>query len=224
VVALDGFDIDSKEVTRADYQAFLDVHYDPAMQVSLCHWNTTFQVVTHDPPDCDAGFEPETFPERPVVCIDWCDAAAYCAWVGRRLCGAIGGGSLHEPQLANPASSDPNKSQWQRACSMGGVKLFPYGDTYDKTKCNTQGNGPTDVGWYVDCVGGYPGLFDMSGNVQEWEDSCNNGAGEAASDDGCAFRGGAFFTGKGSGCALDPQRIGSRDFVAGDVGFRCCSK
>ncbi|HEX3852492.1 MAG TPA: hypothetical protein VHW01_16095 [Polyangiaceae bacterium] len=40
---------------------------------------------------------------------------------------------------------------------------------------------------HTDCVGGYDALYDMSGNVAEWEDSClaNSGA-----SDQCLDRGG----------------------------------
>lgn len=73
------------------------------------------------------------------------------------------------------------------------------------------------------CVGGYPGLFDMSGNVNEWEDSC---AGSLGSSDACLLRGGAYDDGFASGllgCCLAANAHNLRSAADPTVGFRCCS-
>src|SRR5262249_40663852 len=110
--------------------------------------------------------------DRPVHAVDWCDAFAYCAWAGKRLCGRIAGGSV-DPTFGTDLASE---SEWYNACSRGGQHAYPYGDTYDPRACNGleygAGTGPQlPVGSLSSCTGGFAGLFDMSGNVSEWEDS-----------------------------------------------------
>jgi formylglycine-generating enzyme required for sulfatase activity len=224
-VAVDNYDIDANEVTRADYKAFLAAQVDPQTQPSYCHWNAGFAVTENDTgAGCDKPFDPETFPDRPAVCINWCDAVAYCAWSGRRLCGRIGGGSLQDAE-----SDDPTRSQWHRACTKGGTQLYPYGDTFNPGNCNAGGSNhggvPIETGSLPDCVGGYPGLFDMSGNVEEWEDSCNTGIDpNDPADDGCALRGGAFWTDATESQCNSLKYYAHRNVVSNDWGFRCCSK
>ena len=68
-----------------------------------------------------------------------------------------------------------------------------------------------------------PGLFDMSGNVAEWENSCNASAGAS---DTCLARGGSFDSANGSAsltCATSAAQPGMpRNTTAADLGFRCC--
>ena len=66
------------------------------------------------------------------------------------------------------------------------------------------------------CNGGYQGLYDMGGNVLEWEDSCD---GSNGSTDGCLVRGGAYFD--ETSCSFS-QSV-SRDNPDNRIGFRCCS-
>ena len=154
---------------------------------------------------------------HPVGFVDWCDAYAYCAWAGKRLCGKIGGGATDYLQFANAG-----ESQWMHACSAGGTRTFPYGDVYDGEACNGSdypSATPTiEAGSESACEGGYPGLFDLSGNVREWEDACT---GTLGATDPCRIRGGAFDDEEES-AACDEDYYAGRQIRAGSIGFRCC--
>ena len=182
------FCMDRTEVPNEDYAAFLATNPSTATgQGAECSWNNSYQ------PDINAtcatalgAYDPVVRPRVPVSCVDWCDAKRYCAWAGKRMCGAIAGG-------ANPPGSyiDANASQWYRACSKAGTQKFPYGNAYQSTYCvglDNSGTHPSPVASAPACQGGYAGLFDMSGNVAEWEDSCSASAGAA---DNCLTRGGS---------------------------------
>jgi formylglycine-generating enzyme len=180
--------MDRTEVTNDQYALFLASNPSSAGQDAACSWNDSFVPDTSEA--CatteDAKYDPQLRPKVPVGCIDWCDAKRYCAWAGKRLCGAISGGS-------NPTGSfaDASASQWYRACSKAGTQKFPYGNQYNKSYCNgadTAGFHPATVGNLPNCVGGYNGLYDLSGNVAEWEDSCSANAGAG---DNCLIRGGS---------------------------------
>jgi hypothetical protein len=206
-VVIGNFLIDSTEVTAAQYGQFLAIEFDPDYLAQLvpqgCEFKTDFT------PDMFPAEPPEMIP---VVGVDWCDAMAYCTWAGKHLCGAIGGGSVPLNEVQNPATNE-----WYRACTGGGISNYPYGLMYDPTACNTSDAGwmqLTDVGGLPNCVGGYDGIYDMSGNVWEWTNSCNE-QGE------CQRRGGSLFSnGPNARCAIDSLR--ARDFRADSQGFRCC--
>jgi len=213
MVALpEGFCIDSTEVTRSQYQSWLATSPSVSGQPDHCAWNDSYT------PMCD--WPPGSKGDHPVVCVDWCDAYAYCKSVGKRLCGKIGGGE-------NPFDDYrlPTSSQWYAACSSGGAKDYPYGDTYDAKACNgTDANiqDTTPVGNMSGCQSSsieYQGVFDMSGNVREWEDSCTASMG--ASDD-CHIRGGARSSSSYFLYCHDSVMF-SRGNSEDLVGFRCCS-
>lgn len=180
--------MDRTEVTNEDYAAFLASNPSTAGQIAACSFNSTFAPDTTQA--CAAEevdkYDPIARPKSPVGCVDWCDAKRYCEWAGKRLCGAITGGP-------NPPASfaDANASQWYRACSEGGTQKFPYGNAYQPTWCNgadVAGFHAAPVASLPACTGGYAGLFDLSGNVAEWEDSCS---GNAGANDNCLIRGGS---------------------------------
>jgi formylglycine-generating enzyme required for sulfatase activity len=209
------FCIDSTEVTRAQYRAFLDAKgRDTSGQPAGCEWNTLYTPGNPWPPT-------PTEESLPVVVVDWCDAYAFCAWAGKRLCGAIKGGPV-----ARSAAVDPTQSQWTYACTKGGQHAYPYGDTYDDSRCNTASKETVAVGSRAACVGGFPGIFDMSGNVEEWEDSCDPV--DAGATDLCRIRGGSFNDGlpaENYTCTVSTASYSQpRDVQAADLGFRCCSR
>ena len=213
----EGYAIDSTEVTRCQYQAWLATTPSTSDQDAWCSWNTSFTPTCEWPP-ADKG-------THPVVCVDWCDAYAYCKGVGKRLCGRIGGG---ENSYQSYASLE---DQLYNACVSGGAaNAYPYGNTYESQTCNGAdlGIGTTvEVGSLVDCqssVSGYAGVYDLSGNVVEWEDSCNAHYNQS---DQCRVRGGSFLD---SGTILwlrcdggDTAGYGERGSSIGvNAGLRCC--
>lgn len=215
--------IDRAEVKNAEYKAFTDAQsVASAVQPASCAFNTSFAPATA----AGCRYDPTGLPKVPVACVDWCDAAAYCKWEGKHLCGKVGGG----PNASNDFA-DANKSAWYRACSKAGTLAFPYGQTYQMKTCIGLENDsvyPVSVP-FIDCEGGYPGLYDMSGNVSEWEDSCNADSGGT---DQCLERGGSYLSSNapvGSSpsllCNSSAQKAArARNTRDKEIGFRCCSE
>lgn len=208
------YGIDATEVTRAQYAKFvLEKEGDASGQPPECAWNASYVSC------CD--WPPVDRQDYPVTCVDWCDAYAYCKWAGKRLCGRIGGGANDLGDYANTSLS-----QWYNACSSGGVNEYPHGNSYQSTTCNggdAGKGGPVSVGTMTDCkssASGYGGVYDLSGNVWEWEDSCTASTG---SGDTCRRRGGSF-----QYLVTDDLRCGFDDDINrgaqhDDIGFRCCA-
>jgi formylglycine-generating enzyme required for sulfatase activity len=257
--------IDQAEVSKGQYNKFITANVPVNTQTGSCLTaNTTFVP--------RAAWPPATSPPAsagavasvtlafnyglPVHYVDWCDAAAYCKWANKELCGLINGGTL---PLAS--SGDQEKSAWYNACSAQGVRSYPYAGAFDNSRCNTDGTGvsgaetpgaerTTGFGFAVNqdgniydvatsdatgsitsaahqaCQGGSTGVYQMSGNVAEWEDSCDGTTATA----NCRVRGGSYADSSGNQTCL-----ATRDVVRmpppvadpltdplRDVGFRCC--
>jgi len=211
MVALDAvggphFCIDSTEVTRAEYKAFLDTGPSTSNQWPTCAWNTTFLP--------DAGSIDFSDDNAPMIEVDWCDALAFCTWAGKRLCGSIADGGA----IAFGDAPDPAKSEWMVACTKNGSRPYPYGQMPHVDTCNDMGTKTSHVGSFPNCNGGYDGIFDMAGNVSELENACDS----LSSDGGgiCAAAGGSYLSAPAS-CALADSTAATDKLAT--VGFRCCA-
>jgi formylglycine-generating enzyme required for sulfatase activity len=197
------FLIDVTEVTRGQNAAWLATNPTTTRQLAVCAWNTSFA------PDatCMAlACQGTECANHPQVCIDMCDASAYCNAAGKRLC---------------------TGNEWSNACTSNGVNRFTYGNGLVRGTCHdyTDFNNNTTtvpVGSMPGCqspVPEYAGIFDLIGNVWEWEIDCT---GSAGTTDTCKSAGTSF----GDGAALPEcsQSEGSkpRAGFGPDLGFRCC--
>ncbi len=213
-----GFAIDTHEVTRAEYEAWLATSPSTAT-VGSC--TATYNPTYEPDPSCMA----EEFvchtncDNHPQVCVDWCDAKAYCEDHGKRLCGQIGGGSLGTMYWANA-----DRSQWYHACTSNDAYPYPYGTSHDPYVCSySNSGGTTTVGFKAGCTSDldpYDQMRDMSGNVMEWTDECYHNS----SPWECYTRGGSFFSGHDAlRSRCDDSTMLGRYEAKRDVGFRCCA-
>lgn len=213
---LDGagtFCVDRTEVTRGQYVTFLTS--GAKSNHPRCAFKTSYQPGGSWPPRADER-------DLPVADVDWCDAEAFCSWAGKQLCGARSGGPL-----ASSSANDVAQSMLGYACSGGGVKTYPYGNTYDGKACNDleyDAGGPVAVATIPTCQGGFPGLFDLAGNVAEWIDACDQGGGAGAADPCIAFNS-PYYEQQPDELECSHIRYELPRNVRFDyIGFRCCSR
>jgi len=96
------------------------------------------------------GTWPEGKADHPVVNVTWEQAAAYAEWAGKRL---------------------PTEEEWEKAARGTDGREWPWGSTFDPSRCNTNESGiwdTTPVGKYSPAGDSPYGAADMAGNVWEW--------------------------------------------------------
>lgn len=146
------------------------------------------QKLTHGKEKIEFCIDRYEFPnvkgQMPMTGVDFATAESTCASKGKRLCTA---------------------EEWGRAC--GGA--FPYGKEFNPDLCNTKdadGNSRevAAAGSFPKCKAG--GVYDMSGNVEEWIA-------------GGVKRGGSAKSSEMFASCSRPSRGGASEFT----GFRCCA-
>lgn len=154
-VTLSTFQIETTEVTNAQYIAFLNT-LGPNSHRRGCLGqpclNTTAEdensYITFDSQNYDIS---TVFNEFPVVGVTWYGALAYCQALGRRL---------------------PTEAEWERAARGPGVDgfIYPWGNTWDGTLARTRNTGEIGAVEVISFSGGRSlfGVLNMAGNVAEW--------------------------------------------------------
>jgi formylglycine-generating enzyme required for sulfatase activity len=154
-VRVDAFYMDKREVTNAQFKAFIDAHPQ---------WQPDRIPARYHNGDYLKHWEGDRYPpgkgEYPVVYVSWYAAVAYAQWAGKRL---------------------PTEAEWEYAARGGLVrKQYPWGDdAADTSRANYAASGIGEA----TAAGSYPpngyGLCDMAGNVweycvDEWQEGYNS--------------------------------------------------
>lgn len=99
---------------------------------------------------------PKGFESHPVVYVTWQDAMAYCRWLSERTGKLI---------------TLPSEAEWEKAARGDkDQREYPWGDTFEATRCNSSELGlgdTTPVGIFPEGASPF-GCLDMAGNVWEW--------------------------------------------------------
>jgi formylglycine-generating enzyme required for sulfatase activity len=112
----------------------------------------------HKPPEhWKDNFYPVGTGNHPVVHVTWHDSLAFCQWLSQKT-GA-------EYRL-------PTEIEWEKASRGDDGRIYPWGDEFQKERCNGFGivGSTSAVGLFADGKSPF-GLDDCSGNVWEWTSS-----------------------------------------------------
>jgi formylglycine-generating enzyme required for sulfatase activity len=168
-VTLSAYCIDKTEVTVAAYAACVAARGCSAAPLTVNGTNDTAEAKKFSSQRCNRTDRPD----HPINCVDWDQAAAYCAWNGKRL---------------------PTEAEWEYAARGNDGRVYPWGEEAPSPKwlnaCGTECNSKEDAkrekgvwhvmyddndGWKNTApVGSFPegrspsGALDMAGNVWEW--------------------------------------------------------
>lgn len=98
---------------------------------------------------------------HPVINISWEDAQEYLRWLNKRF----------QKDLPKDKFRLPSEAEWEKAARGEDGRIWPWGNTFDKTKCNSKEGGVnavTPVDAYTPQGDSPYGVADMAGNVWEW--------------------------------------------------------
>ncbi len=139
-VYLSEFYIDVTEITNDQYRACVNAGVCAAPSDSDAP-DVRYRVSNY--------YNMRQYDDYPVVRIRWEDARTYCQWVGEQL---------------------PTEAQWEKAARGTDGRIFPWGNSFNNNRANTEEGG----GDNVKSVGSYPdgrspyGVYDMAGSVWEY--------------------------------------------------------
>jgi len=193
-IHLPDFYMDVHPVTNSQYSEFLNDKRPDG--VTLKEWIYLAGPRVRIQQKGNGFFTKKGYGNHPATYVTWYGADAYATWAGKRL---------------------PMEEEWEKAARGTDGQAYPWGNTFDKKRCNSKENGiqnTTPIDAYPGGRSPY-GCFDMSGNVWEWTSSCNDNSNKYK-----VLRGGSWVL--GSGFCLCARR----DFILPYVwdyfvGFRC---
>jgi formylglycine-generating enzyme required for sulfatase activity len=142
-------DLDEQPVRRV----YLDAYFFDKDHLTVGQYAKFLEATSHNVPPEWNIMSRAMHKNRPVVNVEWADAAAYCTWAGKR---------------------QPTEAEWEKAARGTDGRTYPWGDELPskfhgnmKKELWNSHMGLTPVGMFEDGKSPY-GINDMAGNVWEW--------------------------------------------------------
>lgn len=141
---------------------------------------------------------------KPATSVSWYQAKAACANTGKRLCSA---------------------AEWERACRGPEGIIYPYGDDMNDAACrgffNYPAQRPSNTGSLKTCGSAF-GVYDLSGNVEEWTATAVERIPGSGILNDRAVRGGSFKSNVNALACVGVEFHEAPGSTDTDRGFRCC--
>lgn len=145
-------DEDAWSSEKPQFRASLPAYWIGVHPVTHGQYAGFVEQTHHRPPVCwRDGKLPPDVGDRPMSCLAWDDARAYCEWAGLRM---------------------PSELEWEKAARGTDGRTYPWGNEWDASRCQAERTSAALTDLAV--VGAYPsgaspyGLLDMAGGVREW--------------------------------------------------------
>lgn len=160
-IFLDEFMIGKYPVTNQEYKKFVDDHgYRNKDYWTEEGWKRKQKEKINEPRFWhDRKWNGANFP---IIGISWYEACAYAKWLS---------------QKTGDSYRLPTEAEWEKAARGTDDRVYPWGNDFDKSKCNSRETGlgrTSPVGIFPQGESPF-GCFDMAGNVWEW---CSDWFGE----------------------------------------------
>jgi formylglycine-generating enzyme required for sulfatase activity len=149
---LGGFKISKYPITNNQFTIFRDAQ-DGYSNTKWWEFSPdAFNWRINNPEPKPARFKGE---ERPREMVNWYDAIAFCQWL-----------SSH----SGIQVSLPTALEWQRAARGDDNRTYPWGNAFDKSRCNTRESDIKMTSLVMRYNNGASpfDVYDMAGNVWEW--------------------------------------------------------
>lgn len=211
-VSIDGSNIDVERfymatypITNAQFQVFVD---DKLGYINPGWYNYSEQAMEWFKGRRSLMDNMYSGDDIPRVYVSWYEAMAFTQWLNKQV------DSAYRFVL-------PTEEQWQWAAQGDDGRTYPWGNEYDKRRCNTlksNVNEPTSVLTYPSGASPF-GVMDMCGNVFEWCLTDWDGSSETERGGNRVIRGGAWDSNR-SFAQVVIRNYAKPYLQTGTIGFR----
>ena len=113
---------------KPEHKVYLSAYYIDKYEVTNAEYKKCVSAGKCKKPHATRWYFNSKYANHPVVYVDWYQVKTYCKWKGKRL---------------------PTEAEWEKAARGTKERKYPWGDSWDKNKCNWW-KGPKKQGMAMD--------------------------------------------------------------------------